>query len=48
MEQPRGVNMFTPVVGIRCVHYSTSSRRTVRLGSLLGLFESFPIKKLIR
>ena len=25
--------------------YITSSRRTARLGSLLGLYESFPIKK---
>ena len=27
------------------VVYITSSRRTVRLGSLLGLYEGFPIKK---
>ena len=27
------------------VVYITSMKRTVRLGSLLGLYESFPIKK---
>ena len=48
MERPRGMNGVKTGGGrTLCIHY-TSGRRTVRLGSLQGLYERFLIRNLIR
>ena len=47
MERPRGVNCIKAGGGLKMV-YISSRKRTVRLGSLQGLYERFPIRNLIR
>ena len=45
MERPRGGDEYDLLLWWASVVYITSRKRTVQLGSLLGLYESFPIKK---